>query len=88
MGFGDAKLAVAIGLLLGWPLGVSAVIIAFWLGAAIGVGLLLIPPLVHSLNSRRGRQLVTMKTEIPFAPFLVLATLLVLIFNFNVIPLV
>ncbi len=86
MGFGDAKLAVAIGLLLGWPLGVSAVIIAFWLGAAIGVGLLLIPPLVHSLNSRRGRQLVTMKTEIPFAPFLVLATLLVLIFNFNVIP--
>lgn len=86
MGFGDAKLAVGIGLLLGWPLGLSAVIIAFWLGAGIGGALLTIQSLVHSRNSRQGRRLVTMKTEIPFAPFLVLATLLVLIFQINVIP--
>lgn len=87
MGFGDAKLVVGIGLLLGWPLGLSAIIIAFWLGAIVGVALLVWQKLVHIKRSRKGGQLVTMKTEVPFAPFLVLATLLVLIFQINVIPL-
>lgn len=86
MGFGDAKLVIGIGLLLGWPFGVSAVVIAFWLGAVIGVISLLVQKLVHNRRSRNGRRLVTMKTEIPFAPFLVLATLVTLIFHLNVIP--
>ena len=88
MGFGDAKLVVGIGLLLGWPLGLSAIIIAFWLGAVVGVAMLAWQKLVHNRHSQKGARLVTMKTEVPFAPFLVLATLLVLIFHTNVIPLI
>ena len=88
MGFGDAKLVVGIGLLLGWPLGLSAIIIAFWLGAIVGVAMLGWQKLVHIKRSQKGGRLVTMKTEVPFAPFLVLATLLVLIFQTNVIPLI
>lgn len=65
MGFGDAKLVLGIGLLLGAPLALGAVLIAFWIGAFFGLALLYL---------RRGE--VTMKSEIPFAPFLILATLM------------
>lgn len=65
MGFGDAKLALGIGLLLGPSGGLAALILAFWIGALFGISLLLI----------RGRY-ATMKTEVPFAPFLILGTVL------------
>jgi leader peptidase (prepilin peptidase)/N-methyltransferase len=60
IGFGDAKLVLSIGLLLGAAEGFSAVIMAFWIGASWGVILLL---------SRRRN--TTMKSELPFAPFLI-----------------
>ncbi|HEY4505036.1 MAG TPA: prepilin peptidase [Candidatus Paceibacterota bacterium] len=59
MGFGDAKLAFAIGLFLGARGVLEAVILAFWIGAIVGIVLLLVRH--HS---------ITMKSEIPFAPFL------------------
>lgn len=63
LGLGDAKLALSIGLLLGAAQGFSALIIAFWAGAAWGIGLLLMR-----------RRNITIKSELPFAPFLVLGT--------------
>ncbi len=78
MGFGDAKLALVIGLLLGVEGGVSAVVLAFWSGAA--VGLLLIAGQRLSLPGRS----FTIKSEIPFAPFLALGTILYFLFDFNV----
>ena len=59
MGFGDAKVALAMGLFLGATGVLEAVMLAFWIGAIVGIALLLL----------KGR-LITMKTEIPFAPFL------------------
>lgn len=57
MGAGDIKLGFALGLILGWPDIMLALILAFFLGGAAGVFLL--------LTRRKGRQ-----SLIPFAPFL------------------
>jgi leader peptidase (prepilin peptidase)/N-methyltransferase len=79
MGFGDAKLALGIGWLLPFPFNVNAIIFAFWIGAAVGILLIYLPKLFagirHGFGSTRA-QMLTMKSEIPFAPFLILGTFL------------
>jgi len=65
MGFGDAKLVLGIGLFLGLIKGVSALVLAFWIGAAVGICALF-------LSGKK----ITMKSEIPFAPFLILGAIL------------
>ncbi len=70
IGFGDIKLMVGIGFALGLEKGFSAVFIAFWIGALVSIFLLFL---------KKGK--VTMNTEVPFAPFLVLGMLLVFFFN-------
>lgn len=70
IGLGDGKLALSIGWLLGFVTGLSALVLAFWIGAAVGIALLLI----SALNKRFAR--LTMKAEIPFAPFLIVGTLI------------
>lgn len=62
MGWGDVKLAVFMGLFLGWPLIVGAFYIAFITGAVAGVTMILVG------KAKR-------KTAIPFGPFLILGTL-------------
>jgi len=69
MGFGDAKLALGLGWLLGLSSGIAALFIAFWAGGLVAAVLLF---------AERGR--VTMKSEIPFAPFLAFGALLSLFF--------
>lgn len=66
MGLGDAKLALSTGLLTGYISGftvVAATFIAFFLGALLGVIVLI---------SKKGSR----KTAIPFGPFIYLGTLL------------
>ncbi len=76
MGLGDGKLAIGIGFLLGLAKGVSAIILGFWIAA--GVSLIL-------LGMRNFTKLklpfLTMKSEMPFAPFLVLGTILAYYFS-------
>ena len=74
IGFGDAKLGLSIGLLLGTAAGFSAIILAFWLGAASGILYMIFSP-----------KNITMKSEMPFAPFLVLGAWLALIFNLDLL---
>ncbi|OGZ66401.1 MAG: hypothetical protein A3C50_02645 [Candidatus Staskawiczbacteria bacterium RIFCSPHIGHO2_02_FULL_43_16] len=65
MGFGDVKLAVLLGLILGLPNILAALFLAFFFGAIIGVSLMLL--------NQKG-----LKSELPFAPFLILGTFMAL----------
>lgn len=65
MGLGDVKFAFFMGLVLGFPKILVALFLAFLLGAAVGIAL---------VAAKRK----TMKSEVPFGPFLVTGTLLAL----------
>ena len=64
MGLGDAKLAIGLGWLLGLSRAVSGVVVAFWIGALGGLFLVI-------FSNKYG-----MKSELPFAPYLVLGAIL------------
>ncbi len=94
IGFGDAKLALPLGFILGIPSVFSFVVLSFWVGAIISVGIMGFPVLWHKLQQRYTTQVVvkysksfTIKTEVPFAPFMVIAFLLVYLYNISVIAL-
>lgn len=77
MGFGDAKLALGVGFLLGFSGGVYAVMLSFWIGAI--VSLLLI--LLQKIKLSRFR--LSFKSEIPFAPFIILSVLIQIFTSYN-----
>ena len=81
MGFGDVKLALGIGWLLGPVSGPIAVFGAFVLGAIVSVGILLPLPYMRHLFDRNSSTVrsaaFTMKSEVPFGPFLIGSTLIV-----------
>jgi leader peptidase (prepilin peptidase)/N-methyltransferase len=74
IGFGDAKLALGLGFLLGFGKALSAVVISFWAGAIIGILLIIF--------SRSYK----MKSEVPFAPFMVLGSFIVFLFDIHLFP--
>lgn len=59
MGWGDGFLELSLGALLGLTAGFTALMLAFWAGALVGIALMQV------------RRSVTMNTEVPFAPFLI-----------------
>lgn len=84
IGLGDAKLAFALGWFLGLVGGISGIIFAFWIGSIISLVLLAI----QRLGTTRlfGKSVtLTMKTEIPFAPFLIAGTALVYFFHLTLL---
>jgi len=78
MGFGDAKLGLSIGFLLGLVRGLSALAFAFWSGTVVALALLLVSKSYPLF--KEGRTL-TIKSEIPFAPFLVFGAWLAIVFH-------
>ncbi len=78
MGLGDAKLAVGLGWMSGISTLVSGVVIAFWMGAIVGLGLIFFSKV---FSNKYG-----LKSEIPFAPFLVFGVWLAFMFSINVFP--
>lgn len=66
LGLGDAKLAMVIGWLLGFVTGASALVLSVWIGASVGVYLWVMSILRKT----------PLNHEMPFAPFLVIATLI------------
>ena len=72
MGVGDIKLAFLIGLILGFPKILVALFLAFLIGAIIGLGLVI-----------SGKK--TLKSEVPFGPFLVSGTFIALFWGQSLI---
>jgi len=68
MGMGDVKLAFFMGLFLGYPSVLIALFLSFFLGSIVGVTLIF-------LKKKE------FKSEVPFAPFLVTGTFLMMFFN-------
>ena len=76
MGLGDAYVGAAIGLLLGVTRGMVAGVLGVWIGALVGVcALLLLQVFPHVRLSLAGTR-VTLRAELPFAPFLAVGALL------------
>jgi len=106
IGFGDAKLAIPLGMLVGLSGLFSLVVLSFWIGAILSVIIISIPywrnfiktctVRVGSLVSskiqvkqeiKNSNRSITMKSEIPFAPFMVLAFVLVFFYSIDVLHL-
>lgn len=84
MGFGDAKLVLGIGLFLGFEQGISAIILGFWAGALAGISFIV---LSHGRKLFLGSEKFTMKSEIPFGPFLIFGTILAFFFSLDILSL-
>lgn len=76
VGMGDVLVYAAFGFLLGLPLGISMFFYSVWLGAFVSVLLLIL----H-------RRDFTLKSEIPFTPFIIIAAFLVMFANIDMLNL-
>lgn len=87
LGFGDAKLAVPLAFMVGIGGVFSMIALSFWIGTIISVVVL-----VWQKYRRRGQlafhlrqTTLTIKSEVPFAPFLILGFLVVFIGGVDVL---
>jgi prepilin signal peptidase PulO-like enzyme (type II secretory pathway) len=83
LGLGDPKLMVGIGFLFGTIKGFSAVFLSFWIGALFAISIMLINFFLKRTLLRTGKKSI-MKEEIPFAPFLIVGTIITLAFNISI----
>ena len=73
--------------ILGFSHGLTAILSGFWLGAVVGLALILLRGLDQTKLPAYLRGVkINLKSEIAFAPFLIFGTLLVIITGFNVLP--
>jgi prepilin signal peptidase PulO-like enzyme (type II secretory pathway) len=72
LGLGDGKLALGIGWFLGATLGGSAIMLAFWIGAVYALVVMGAQKVMH-----KRKHILTLQSEIPFGPFLILAVFIV-----------
>lgn len=89
IGLADSKLALGFGWFLGTTAGFSALVLAFWIGAAVSLALLGVQkymahprallPFLHTKLS--------LKSEVPFGPFLILGCAVAYFYGFNLFTL-
>jgi prepilin signal peptidase PulO-like enzyme (type II secretory pathway) len=72
IGGGDFRLAVLMGVLLGWEKAILALVLAYFIGSIIGIYLLI---------SKKAKG----KTQIPFGPFLLLGTIIAIFYGNQII---
>ncbi|MDD5152738.1 MAG: prepilin peptidase [Candidatus Pacebacteria bacterium] len=88
IGLGDGKLAIGIGWFLASPLGGatpggSAIMLAFWIGAFWALGIIFGQKVVPLFRWKGRTTHLSMKSEIPFGPFLILAVFVVYFTHIN-----
>lgn len=89
LGFGDVKLVFPLALLVGYTSVFSMVVLSFWVGAGISLFLLALPRLIYYSNKAvaKRRGCFTIKSEVPFAPFLIAGFLLTYLWQIDVLSL-
>jgi leader peptidase (prepilin peptidase) / N-methyltransferase len=88
IGFGDVKLAFPLGLLVGAPYVFSMLVLSFWIGAIVSVALVGLSKLERGkLYLRFAAPKLTIKSVVPFAPFLIAGCLVVFFTHFDVLSL-
>jgi len=87
VGLGDAKLAFPLGTMVGLMGVFSMIVLSFWIGTVIVLTLL-----AYERYKKRGQlrlpfnsNRLTMKSEVPFAPFLIIGFLAVFLGQFDVL---
>ncbi len=86
LGFGDVKLAFPLGLLVGASSVFSFVVMSFWVGAIISLAILGLQRIRRGKSHLRlVSQAYTMKSEVPFAPFLIAGALIIFFTKINVL---
>jgi prepilin signal peptidase PulO-like enzyme (type II secretory pathway) len=70
MGFGDVKLLLPIGWLLGVSSAIASLLIAFWIGAIFGLVMI-------AFSHKK------MRSEIPFGPFIIFGAVIVFLYNID-----
>lgn len=73
LGLGDGKLALGIGWFLGATLGGSAIMLGFWIGAGWALTVMAYQRIAKKFSGGK----LSMQSEIPFGPFLILGTVIV-----------
>lgn len=85
LGLGDVKYIFVIGFFLGLIQGVSAVVLAFWIGAAVSLFALLLKNLKSHIHLPMFGNNLTIKSEIPFGPFLSAGIIISLYLNADIL---
>ncbi len=87
LGYGDAKLAIPLAFMVGITGVFSMIALAFWIGTIISVGIVLWQKYGSrgQLGFRSATTTLTIKSEVPFAPFLILGFLAVFIGGIDVL---
>jgi len=75
-GFGDVKYILVLGFLLGFVQGLSAIVLSFWIGAVFSLLAFSLRCLKPHIKLPLLRNNFTIKSEIPFGPFLSLGTII------------
>ncbi|MFT5036523.1 MAG: prepilin signal peptidase PulO-like enzyme (type II secretory pathway) [Candidatus Azotimanducaceae bacterium] len=90
IGFGDAKLAIPLGFLVGFPAVFSMIVLSFWIGAFISVLLIGIQAVLKrgQIHLHFLRTPLKMKSEIPFAPFLIAGFIASYFYDIDVLSLI
>ncbi len=90
IGLGDVKLAFPLGLML-LPLSAfSFVVFSFWIGAILSIALIVIQKILEKgKNQMSFLQIpITMKSEVPFAPFMLIAFVIVFFMQTDVLSII
>jgi leader peptidase (prepilin peptidase)/N-methyltransferase len=89
IGFGDAKLAVPFGLMVGVSGTFSMIVLSFWVGTVVSLGLILLQKMQSrgQLHLRFTNEPLTIQSEVPFAPFFIIGFVLVFFYGINVLDL-
>jgi prepilin signal peptidase PulO-like enzyme (type II secretory pathway) len=89
IGFGDVKLVVPLAIMVGASSVFSLVVLSFWVGAIIGL-LIMAYQKIRERGQPHLRLLsrqLTMKSAVPFAPFLIIAYLIIYLYQIDVVAL-